>query len=138
MPSHPRFAVNPLSSADHPVYRPKNNHQKERRHRSHEPPPENSVDKHALRPVIGGTDNMTKTPLGIAVQEDKQINHHSHDREPDAAGSSRDEQLSDIDEAPKPENLAGYKDQEQGEEDQLETAELVGTCDQECNTSKDQ
>jgi hypothetical protein len=32
----------------------------------------------------------------------------------------------------------GYKDQEQGEKDQLETAELVGTCDQECNTTKDQ
>src|SRR5438045_4734579 len=39
---------------------------------------------------------------------------------------------------PKPENLAGYKHQEQGKEDQLETAELVGTCDQERNTSKDQ
>jgi hypothetical protein len=43
----------------------------------------------------------------------------------------------DIDEAPNPENLAGYKDQEQGQEDQLETAELVRTCDQESNTSKD-
>jgi len=81
---------------------------------------------------------MTKTPLGVAVQEDKQIDHHSHDREPDAPGSSRNQPPFEIDEAPKPENLAGYEDQEQGEEDQLETAELVGTCNQECNTSKDQ
>src|SRR6266568_9284343 len=133
-----RFAVNPPSSADHPVCRPKNNHQKERQHGSHEPPPEYRVDKHALRPVIGGADNMTKTQLGIAVQTDKQIDHHSDDHQPGAPGSSRNESLSDIDETPKPENLAGYKHQEQGKEDQLETAELVGTCDQERNTSKDQ
>jgi len=81
---------------------------------------------------------MTLTPLRIAVQEDKQIKHHSHDREPDAPGSSRNESHCEIDEAPKPESLAGYKDQEQGEENQLETAELLGTCDQEYNTSNDQ
>jgi len=81
---------------------------------------------------------MTLSPLRIAVQEDKQINHHSHNREPDAPGSSGNESLSDNDEAAKPENLAGYKDQEQGEEDQIETGELVEMCFQEYNTSKDQ
>jgi len=81
---------------------------------------------------------MTLTPLRIAVEEYKQINHYSHDHEPGAPRSSRNEPLFDIDEAPNPEDLAGYKDQEQGEEHQLETAELLGTCDQECNTSKDQ
>jgi hypothetical protein len=81
---------------------------------------------------------MPQTPLRVAVHEDKQIKPDSHDREPEAAGSSGNEPLFDIDEAPNPENLAGYKDQEQGEDDQLETAEFVGTCDQECNTSKDQ
>jgi hypothetical protein len=80
---------------------------------------------------------MTKTPLGVAVQEDQQLQHPCHDREPDAERSSRNESLSDINEAPKPENLAGYEDEEQGEEDQPETAELVGVCDQECSTNKD-
>jgi hypothetical protein len=56
----------------------------------------------------------------------------------EAPRSSRNESLSDIDEAPKPENLAGYKDQEQGEEDQIETGELVETCFQEYNTRQDQ
>ena len=65
---------------------------------------------------------MTLTPLRVAVQQDKQIDHNSHDREPDAPGSSGNKPLFDIDQAPNPENLAGYKDQEQGEEDQLETA----------------
>jgi hypothetical protein len=81
---------------------------------------------------------MTKTPLWIAVQEDKQIDHHSHDREPDAPGSSGNKPLFDINQPPKPENLAGCENQEQSEEDQLETAELVGTCDQECSATKDQ
>jgi len=81
---------------------------------------------------------MTKTPLGIAVEEDQQIDQAHHDYKPDASGSSRNESLSDIDETPNPENLAGYEDQQQGELDQLETEELVGMCDQECNTSKDQ
>ncbi len=81
------------------------------------------------------------TPAGVGFNSyapGDLISTSAHDREPDAEGSSRNEQLSEIDEASKPENLAGYKDQEQGEEDQIETAELIGTCDEECNTSKDQ
>jgi hypothetical protein len=80
---------------------------------------------------------MTVTPLGVAVQKDKD-RPGCDDCEPDAPWSSRNEPLSEFDEAPKPENLAGYKDQEQGEEDQIETGELVETCFQEYNTRKDQ
>src|SRR5438552_18981138 len=39
------------------------------------------------------------------VQEDKQIDQARHDHKPEAPGSSRNEPLSDIDEAPNPENL---------------------------------
>jgi hypothetical protein len=42
---------------------------------------------------------MPQTPLRVAVQEDKQIKHDSHDREREAAGSSGNEPLFDIDEA---------------------------------------
>ena len=87
---------------------------------------------------VGGTDCVTKTPLGVAVQEDKQIDQARHDREPGPAGLTGNEPLPEVEDAAKPENLAGYKDQKQGEEDQVETDELVGTCDQECDTSKDQ
>ena len=76
---------------------------------------------------VGGTDCVTKTPLGVAVQEDKQIDQARHDREPGPAGLTGNEPLPEVDEAPDPENLAGHKDQEQGEADHLETAELVGT-----------
>src|SRR5437773_6153821 len=81
---------------------------------------------------------MTKAPLGVAVGEDKQIDHARDDRKPAAAGLTGNEPLPEVEDAAKPENLAGYKDQKQGEEDQVETDELVGTCDQECDTSKDQ
>jgi hypothetical protein len=71
------------------------------------------VDYHAQRPVIGGTDYVTLTPLRIAVQEDKQIDHNRHDREPDPTASFRNEPPFETDEAPNPENLTAYKDQEQ-------------------------
>src|SRR5690242_15936666 len=76
--------------------------------------------------------------IDLAVQEDKQIDHHSHYREPDTPESPRNEPLSDFHEAPNPENLAGYKDQQQGEHDQIETGGLVETCDQKYNTRKNQ
>ena len=75
MYSRAHSAVNPPSGAGRPVYRPESNHEQKGQQRSHEPPPECCVDKHALRPIVGGPDyvTVTKTPLGVAVQEDKQI-----------------------------------------------------------------
>ena len=65
-----------------------------------------------------------KTPLGVAVQEEKQIDHHSYDRKPDTPGFPRNEPLFDIDGAPNPENLAGYEDENYGEVDQIKGVEL--------------
>src|SRR5215470_12961207 len=116
-----RSAVNPPNGAGRPVRSPENNHQEKRRHRSHEPPPECRVDNHAQRPVVSCPDYVTgaKTPLGVAVQEEKQIDRHSYDRKTDTPGFPRNESPFDIDDAPNPENLAGYEDENYGEVDQL-------------------
>jgi len=98
------------------------------------------VDNHAQRSVVGGPDYVTgaKTPLGVAVQKDKRKDHHGYDRKPDAPGFSSNEAAFEIDDAPDPENLACYEDENYGEVDQLKGVELPGTSYQEGNTSKDQ
>jgi len=78
---------------------------------------------------------VTKTPLGVAVQEDKQINQARDDREPSAAALTGDEPLPQVEDTANPEKLTGDKDQEQREEGQ---SEEIGVRDQECGKSKDQ
>jgi hypothetical protein len=73
-----------------------------------------------MRPVIVSTDCVTNSPLGVAVGEDKQIDQARDDCEPDAAGLAGNEPLPEVEDAANPENLAGDKDQEQGEEEQSE------------------
>jgi hypothetical protein len=60
---------------------------------------------------------VTKTPLGPAVQEEKEIDEARDDREPCPAGLTRDQPLPEVEDAANPEKLAGNKEQEQGEAD---------------------
>ena len=63
------------------------------------------------------------------------IDEACDDREPGAAGLTGDEALPEIEDAANPEKLAGDKDQEQCEDQQIKK---IGLRDQECGKSKDQ
>jgi len=78
---------------------------------------------------------VPKTPLGEAVQEDKRIDQARHDREPGTAGLTGDEPLPEVEDTANPENLAGNKEQEQGEGDQIEK---IAIRNRDCGNSKDQ
>jgi len=70
----------------------------------------------------------------VATSVHEHINQSCDDRKPRAPDTAGKETSHEIDDAFNPENLAGNKNQEQGQEDQVkEAAELVGIYEVECS-----
>src|SRR5882724_8107925 len=71
---------------------------------------------------------MTDSRPDQVVSEEKHIDNTRDDREPGAPGLAGDEALPEVEDEANPENLAGNKDQEQGEEEQeIEEPHLTPT-----------
>jgi hypothetical protein len=74
-----------------------------------------------------------------AVNEEEQIDKGRDDRKKAAPGLSREESFAKVEDAADPENLAGNKHHQDGEEEQVKKASaFVRVYDQESSKSKDQ
>src|SRR5438093_13271915 len=118
LPSLECLTLHPYWSTGRAVGRPKENHHQKGHLRSHKPPPECCFDQNPAQPIVGGAENVStgRFNAGKAVGEDEYINEACDDREPGAAGLTRDEPLPEVEDAANPEKLAGDTDQEQGED----------------------
>jgi hypothetical protein len=82
---------------------------------------------------------MTDSKAAEAVSEEEQIDNTRDDREPSAPGLPGDESLPKVEDTANPEELAGNKHNEDGEEEQgIEAPQLAGVYEQEGGKSKGQ
>jgi hypothetical protein len=135
-----RFAVKPRCGARRAVCGPENHHQAEARPRTHQPPPESPFNQNAAQTRIGHAEDVkTRCQGSEAVNEEEQMDKGRNDRKKAAPGLSREESFAKVEGAANPENLAGNKHHQDGEEEQVkEVSAFVGVYYQESSKSKNQ